>query len=717
MSGNRTFSAHWHRIANLRLALRPNLHVQRQEFRGERWYVVRDPMNDSYFRLRPDAYAFAARLTPERRVEDVWNELLESDPESALGQEDVLQLLTQLHSANLLYFRGTTDTAKIFERVDRKEREKFQQKLLNFMYPHFPLFDPDRFLRAAMPLIRVMLGPLGWALWCVVIGLGLKACFENVPELMAQSEGILAPSNWWALFLGTVLVKSIHEAGHAMICAYYGGEVHTMGVMMMLFTPMPYVDASSAWSFRSRWHRALVGCGGMIFEFFMAALAALVWKNTASGLVHAVAYNMMWIASVTSVLFNLNPLVRFDGYYILSDVLDIPNLATRSQQMFYYVIERWLLGNRFQTCPVDKRGEAALLFVYAVASGIYRMLMGFSIMMYVGGKYLIVGALIASFAAISWLVMPVLKSVRYLLTAPSLSRTRTRAIVVSAVLFGGLVSLLAIVPAPRRFRAPGVIEAVHLAQVNTDAPGVVVTFVASGQRVKAGAPLAQLKNPEIELDLAMARAQLDEIGAIEQKATVQSLADLEPLKQRRKAIESMVENLNEQKASLVVKARHDGVWVIPKSAMLTGSYLHRGDKLGLLVDPGEYRFTAVVSQEEASELFAEPIGKVELRLFAQEEGREVKVTSYRIIPFQQRDLPSAALGWRGGGDIAVSNSDNSGTKTAEPFFEIEATLAIPADVAVVHGRSGQLRLTLAPEPLLLQAGRKLRQLVQRRYHI
>lgn len=713
---SRTFSDHWHRINKLRLALRPNLHVQRQVFRGETWYVVRDPMNDSYFRLRPDAYAFAARLSPDRTVEEVWDELLEADPEHALGQQDVLQLLNQLHGANLLYYRGSVDTAKIFERVDRVEREKVKNRLMNILYPHIPLFDPDRFLKAGRPFIRAMLSPAGWALWLFVIGLGLKACIENASELWASTEGVLAPSNWWALFVGTLIVKTVHEAGHALVTAYYGGEVHTVGVMMMLFTPMPYVDATAAWSFRSRWHRALVGMAGMLFEFFVAAIAALVWKNTAQGVVHSVAYNMMWVASVTSLFFNLNPLVRFDGYYILSDVLDVPNLAQRAQRVFHYALERYLLGNHHLHNPEEKPGESVLLFGYAVLSGIYRMMMGFSIMLYVGGKYLILGALIAAFAAVSWLVLPVFKSVRFLLTAPSLSRVRMRAIAVSFILFAGAVSLMALVPAPRRFRAPGVLEATRQAQVVTDAPGTVIRFTPSGTRVKAGEQLAELKNPEIDQDLEMARAQLEEIGAIEQKANVQSLADLEPLRQRRKAIETMMDNLREQKAGLVVKARFDGVWVVPHGTSLQNSYLKRGDKLGMIIDPASYRFTAVVSQEEAAELFGEAIGKVELRLFAQEDG-EIAVKSYRIIPFQQRELPSAALGWRGGGEIAVSNNDRTGTQTTEGFFEIEAQIDIPAQIKALHGRSGQLRLSLTSEPLLIQAGRKVRQLLQRRYQI
>ena len=714
--GGKTFSDHWHRVANLRLALRPTLDIQRQLFRGEVWYVVRDPMNDSYFRLQPEAYSFAARLGPGRTVEQVWDELLESEPETALGQEDVIQLLTQLNSHNLLYSRGNTDTSRIFDRLERKRKEKIKSKIVNFMYAQFPLVDPDRFLNAMLPVIRLLAGPFGWVLWLGTFAYGVRCVFERLPELLIQTEGVLAPHNWWSLYLGMLIIKTLHELGHAGICKYYGGEVHTLGVTMMIFTPMPYCDATSSWGFRSRWHRALVGGGGMIVEFFVGAVAAIVWSQTAPGLIHSVSYNMMWIATVTSIFFNINPLVRFDGYYILSDVLDIPNLATRAQQELSHAVEKYLLGNTESKSQADTTVEAVLLFVYAVAAGLYRVMMSGSILLYIGSKYLLLGVVIGVVCAVQWIAVPAFSAVRYLLTSPSLGRSRFRAIAVSAVLAGGGLGLLGAVPAPRRFRAPGVVEAIRLSKVNTESAGTMIRVFSAGEKVKQGAPLAELKNPELDLDLELAQRQLDEIAAIEQKATVQSLADLEPLRQRRRAIASMIDNLKEQKTSLVVRARQDGVWVVPRGTALTGAWIHRGDTLGTLVDPSQVRFTAVVSQEEASELFEEQISNVELRLFAQEPV-PLTVTSHKIIPFQQRDLPSAALGFRGGGDIAVADKDNSGVKATEGFFEIEATLAPAPGVSLLHGRSGQLRLTLRPEPILFQVARKLRQLVQRRYHL
>jgi len=152
---------------------------------------------------------------------------------------------------------------------------------------------------------------------------------DHAPGLKEQGQSVLAPDNLVLLYVGLILAKAVHEFGHAMACRRFGGEVHVMGIMFMVFTPMPYVDVTSAWAFRSRWQRILVGGAGMLTELFLAALATFIWANTGAGTLHSLTYNMMFVASVSTVLFNANPLMRFDGYYILADLLDIPNLYTQ----------------------------------------------------------------------------------------------------------------------------------------------------------------------------------------------------------------------------------------------------------------------------------------------------------------------------------------------------------------------------------------------------
>lgn len=714
---SRTFSESWHRVAGLRVSLRPTVKVRKQLFRGETWYILSDPFNNQFFRLRPEAHDLVIRLGPRRTVEEVWLECLQRRPDEAPGQEDVIQLLTQLYFANLLYFEVSADSAKLFERYRRRRQREIKSKLLSIMFVRLPLIDPDRFLRRLQPLFKLIFSPLGLIAWLLAVAAAGKLVIDRFDQVADQVQGILAPDNLFLLYAGLVIIKTLHEFGHAALCRRFGGEVHTMGVMLLVFTPLPYMDATSSWSFRSRWQRALVGGAGMIVEVFVAALATFLWAYTGPGTLHSLAYNMMFIASVSTVLFNANPLLRFDGYYILSDLLDIPNLHTRAKGHLRHLAERYLFGYKDSNSPTESLKEAGWLTVFGILAGIYRVVVFTGIILFVADKFLLAGLLMAMVCVISWVVVPVYKLIKYLASSPRLARTRLRAVTVVVCFLVALTTVLAIVPFPNRFRAPGVLEAVTYARIVNDAPGYLRTVLAaSGRLVQAGTPLVELSDRELELEIAAVEAQRAESVAMYRKAMRQQKADLQPIRKRLETIEAKLADLKKQQADLVIRARQAGIWVAPEIQDMAGAWLSRGTVIGTILDPAAFRFLAVVSQDEAAELFGGRIQKAEVRLFGQ-AGQNLTTTKLMFIPFQQEKLPSAALGWLAGGEVPVAATDETGLQTVEPFFQIHATLASTARAALLHGRAGKLRFTLNPKPLLLQWGHKIRQILQKRYQI
>jgi putative peptide zinc metalloprotease protein len=713
----RTFSESWHRVAGLRVALRPTVKVRKQLFRGETYYVLHDPFNNQYFRLRPEAYDFVIRLGPDRTVEEVWEACLNRHPDEAPGQEDVIQLLTQLYFANLLRSEMPADSAKLFERYRKRRQREIQSKLLSIMFFRMPLLDPEYFLKRIMPIIRVLVSPIGAAVWLAVVAAAVKVGVDHFDAAMDQAQGILAPDNLFLMYVGLVVIKSLHEFGHAMVCRRFGGEVHTMGVMLLVFTPLPYVDATSSWSFRNRWSRALVGGAGMLTEIFVAALATFLWVKTGPGTLHSLAYNMMFIASVSTVIFNGNPLLRFDGYYILSDVLDIPNLHTRAMRHLRHLVERYVFGYKDSYSPTRSLKEAFWLSVFGVLSGMYRFVVFTGVILFVADKFLLAGLIMAAICVISWGVVPLFRFITYLSSSPRLARTRVRAATVSAGFFVLLVSFLAVCPFPNRFRAPGVIKAVQYVRVINDAPGYLeAILVPSGKEVREGVALLELSNHELALEIEAAMAQREETLAMQRRARHMDVADLEPIRKRLESVEAKLRDLKAEKDALVVRARQAGTWVAPTVRDMVGTWIRRGSVLGEIVESGSFRFSAVVSQEEAADLFVGTIRKAEVRIRGQ-AGQNLGVSDYQFIPYQQETLPSAALGWMGGGEVPVSIRDESGLKAAEPFFQIYADIRPASGVVMLHGRSGKLRFTLNPRPLLLQWAHKFRQLIQKRYRI
>jgi putative peptide zinc metalloprotease protein len=713
----RTFSESWHRIADQRISLRSTVDVRKQHFRGEKWYVLHDPFNNRFFRLRPEAHEFIIRLRPDRTVEQVWEECLERNPDGAPGQEDIIRLLAQLYFANLLYHELPADSTKLFERYNRQNQRELQSKLLSIMFFRLPLFDPENLLKKLTPLIKLLVSRPAAVIWLIIVALAGKVVIDHFDAAAVQAQGVLAPDNLIFLYASLVLIKTLHEFGHAMVCRRFGGEVHTMGVMLLVFTPLPYMDATSSWSFRSRWHRVLVGAAGMIVEIFAACIAAFVWAYTGAGVVHSIAFNMMFIASVSTILFNANPLLRFDGYYILSDLLDIPNLHSRARMHLRHIAERYIFSCKESVSPARTRREAWWMSIFGILSGIYRVFIYLAIILFVADRFLLLGLIMAFICVISWGVVPLYRFTNYLLHNPNIARTRPRAVSISIGCMAAVFLFLAVIPFPSQFRAPGVLEAANFIRVVNDAPGYITdVLVPPGTDVDAGTPLIELSNRELDYEFAAVSAQRRETRALILRAVNQHTADLKPLRNRLASIEKKMNNLEQQRRSLLLKARESGTWISPRNREMIGTWVDRGSEVGMIVNHKAFTFSAVVSQDESSRLFANEIRDAEVRLFGQ-AGKALDVHDYTFIPYQQETLPSAALGWSAGGDVPVSGKDESGLKTTEPFFQIYADLnQIPA-VAFFHGRSGHIRFNLNPEPLLGQWFRKFRQLLQKRYQI
>lgn len=716
MEQGRTFSESWHRVAAQKIQLRPGVHVQRQQFRGERWFVLQNPLANQFFRLRPEAYEFVSRLRPDKTVEEVWQECLERFPDTAPGQEAVVQLLAQLYHANLLQYELAPDAEQLFQRQRKRQQQELGMKWLNIMFMRFPLLDPDRFIVKTLPFIGWLIGPIGLLLWLVVVGLGVKTGIEHSGELLDHTQGVLAPGNILWLYLGMVIIKTIHEFGHAYFCRKFGGEVHVMGVMLMIFTPVPFVDATSSWGFKNRRHRVLVGCAGMIVELFVAAIAAMLWAHSAKGSIfNSVMFNMMFIASVSTLLFNLNPLMRFDGYYILSDLLEIPNLNQRSTGQLIYWIEHYAFGIKSVTSPAYSNREAGWLGLYGISSLIYRTIVFAGIIWFIADKWLLLGLAMAAVCLFSWLVVPTYKLIQYLATSPKLERTRPRAIIAVVSTVVALVLLLAVIPFPYYFRASGVVQAKEWSQIITEASGEVVEVIAKpGQPVKAGQALLRMENPELTMQFAQAKATRDEVQDRLRSAIQKDAASVFPLQKRLESANKLIERLQKEEESLTVRARHDGIWVAPGVEDLQQRIVKRGSPLGLLVNPSQFEFTATVLQQDVDRIFKKPYEIAEVRLPGDAE-MTLNVEKFRVVPGEQKNLPTPALGWEGGGDIPINMKESSGRVAAEPFFAVIGQFQDNKDLMLLHGRTGKIRFKLESEPLVPRWLRRLGQLLQKRF--
>ena len=691
------------------------------------WHVLQDPTSNQFFRLYTPAYRFVAMLDGRRTVSEVWRICNEQLGDEAPTQGEAIQLLGQLYTSNLLQAELPPDAEGLLHRYRKRRIREVQGYVMNLLFIRIPLIDPDHFLDRWVGILGGAFTRYGLALWLALIGTGLYFLAGRAGELADRASGVFDPANLPLLYVGLVVAKVFHEFGHAFACKRFGrlaggGEVHVMGVMFLIFTPLPYVDASSAWAFRGKWHRAVVGAAGMFVELAIAAVAAIVWANTRTGTtVHAVCYNIMFIASVSSLLFNGNPLLRYDAYYILSDLLEIPNLAQRSKEYIYYLTKRYVWSVRHARSGAYSRGERAWLVFYGVASTVYRIFIFAMILLFLTDRLpeqlAVVAAGFGIVAAFTWLCVPLGKFVRYLATSAELARVRARAVASTltcvAVVFVGL----GLIGVPDRCRVEGIIEPVHMAVIHAQADGFVKGFAPSGLQVRpAGAPLLECENPELAANHQQLLAERRGLVVRRRIAQTQEPAAAQILGEQVVALDEQLRRAEQQLASLALRNPLAGTWISPEIDRIKGGYVRRGAKVGLVAGLEDVIVRATAGQQVAAMLVTEAYPQVEIRV----KGRPDTQTGgkiLRILPAGQEQLPSAALGYAAGGSMQTALDDQRGTKATERFFEIHIAPAKAAGVRLLPGQRVVVRFEMPAKPLLVQWWRSLRQLLQRRFRV
>jgi len=386
----------WYRVATLRPRLRAHVTVHRHRYRGQPWYVLHDHGAGRVHRFTPAAYMLIGQFDGTHSVDEIWRSLAEARDEDAPSQDDVIQLLSRLHQQDLIQYKGSPDVAELLQRYDRQSRQIVKQNLMNPMMTRVPLWDPDAFLTRTLPFVRPFIGWFGLFLWFVVVAGGAATAGLHWERLTLNiADRMLAAENLLIALVTYPLLKAAHELMHGYLAKKWGGEVREMGIMFLVFFPVPYVDASAAAAFRSKWRRAAVSAGGIIVEIFVAAVAVMVWANAEQGIVSAFAYNLVLIGGVSTLVVNGNPLLKFDGYYVLTDVFEIPNLANRANEYLGFLIQRYVFGAKRLRRKPSTRGERVWFLLYAPAAFCYRMFVMFSIALFVASSYFIVGVLIA----------------------------------------------------------------------------------------------------------------------------------------------------------------------------------------------------------------------------------------------------------------------------------------------------------------------------------
>jgi putative peptide zinc metalloprotease protein len=704
------FSDNWYRVKGLRPKLRPHARLHRQVLRDTTWYVLEDSASTRFHRFNAAAHRVIGLMDGRRTVHRIWDEVNTQLGDDAPVQDDVIQLLGQLHRIDALQTDITPDLEEVFRRSEELELQQRWRQLKNPLSLRLPLFDPDRFLDHSLPFVRFIYTRTFLVLWLGVVALAVLLAGSHWEALVDTARvQALAPANLPLLLIAYLLVKLVHELGHAYAAKLYGGEVHDIGVMLLVFIPVPYVDASAATVFPEKSMRMLVGAVGVMAELGLAALALMLWLSVEPGWVSRFCFNVMLIGGVSTLLFNGNPLLRFDGYYVLSDAIGIPNLAQRANGYLAWLVQHYLFGSQAAQSPVSTKGEAPWFFFYATASFCYRIFLLAVICLFLINTLFFVGVILAIWAIYNQLCLPIVRQLRFVMVDPSLRRSRLRALSVTALallFFAGFVTL---VPVSSLTRFEGVIWPPDESQLIAGTEGFMdAVLLPTGMPVSEGQPVLRLSNGQQRGELAVRKARMAELIARFRQARVKDRVEASVLQEEITALQTEIDLLETRIDSLLIRSPADGVFVLPGADDLPGRFVRQGEILGYVVNRDRAVARVVVAQRDQDRMSLS-IQAITLWLAGRPE-RMMTGQLLRSVPQASNRLPSKVLSIAGGGPFVPDPDGASELTTRERLFEYEIELPLPIDEAMIGSRV-YVRFDHGSETLWTQFSRRARQLV------
>ncbi|MCE9552524.1 MAG: biotin/lipoyl-binding protein [Planctomycetes bacterium] len=506
----------------LTLRTRGDLVVRRQQYQGEVAWIVKDPLKLSYFRFRDEEYALLTMFDGRVSLDDIRQQFERQFMPRRISVEEIARFIGELYRSGLIVADVPGQAEQFRKRQDENQRKKVLTAASSVLALRLPVFDPDRLLTWLDRCVGWFFSP---AAIVASIGLILSAVllvavqFDVFLARLPAFHQFFAQENWLAMATMLALAKILHEFGHGLSCKHFGGECHEMGAMLLVFTPCLYCNVSDSWMLRNKWQRAAVGAAGMYVELVLASVATFIWWNSAPGLVNQLCLSLMFVSSVSTLVFNANPLLKYDGYYILSDLLEVPNLRQKAAKLMHRKLGAWCLGLPEAADPMLPQRGRGWFGLYAIAATLYGWVLLFSILWFLNNVFephglQVLGRLIAVAAVAGAVVPPLWQLTRFLRVPGRIHLVKRNHLLAT----GGLIAMLAfaalVIPLPRSVSCSVEIQPRDAKNVFVEVPAVLEqVHVQPGQPVKKGEPLAELSSPDVVLEDARLAGQEAEIEA------------------------------------------------------------------------------------------------------------------------------------------------------------------------------------------------------------
>ncbi|MDR0520962.1 MAG: hypothetical protein LBH00_03805 [Planctomycetaceae bacterium] len=702
---------------------RTDLTVERQLYHGRIYWLLRDPIGGRFFRLEDGEYALLQLFDGNHSLNDIKLAFEKNFSPQQVQLNELQHLLGQFHQNGLIIASAPNQGEELLKRNKKRKRKELLQKFTNVLAIKFKGFDPDRMLNFLYPLVRMVFHPffLFAALCLCLAALTLILVqFDTFQSKLPEFYTFFSPVNLLCLSAVLAATKILHEFGHGLTAKHFRCECHEMGVMILVLTPCLYVNISDAWLLPNKWHRIAIAAAGMASECTLAAFCTFIWWFSVPGLLHYLALNIMFVSSVSTILFNINPLLRYDGYYMLSDYLEIPNLRQKASKILTRQCSQILLGIKPQKDPFLPKQNQIWFALYSIGAFFYRWVITASILFFLYAFFKqydlkILGHAVAVMSLFSLLVMPMIKVVKFFWIPGRIYQVKLIRFYFSVTILTAVISFILFYPLPHTVIAPAMTE---LRQTDTrqvfvpDIKGGCMLreiCVVPGQFVEPLQILAVLENPSLQMELTELEGKCgdlqQELKALEamQNYKPETALRIGPVKQSLAASLELLANKRQDAASLVLRSPVSGIIVSPPrkphkpvtddqlpewfgtplEPENLGATLEAGTLVCCIGDPKRLEAALIVDQSKTVFLYQKQRSELKLHEFPDktyfgkiEEIEKQPVTS---LPMQ--------LSTRAGGEIPTSSQPDGSELPNRAHYRVRMLLDND-DLSIRAGMTG-----------------------------
>lgn len=664
---------------SLPLKVRKDIQIEEQVYEGKTYYVAKDPLTLRYYRMKELEYLIFTLLDGTREIKSIQEEIEKRFGGLKVNEGQIREFILMLRNFNFLETYGPHSHDLLYRRRGIKRWARIKQKLINFFFITIPLTDPDRFLNKAYPYLKFFCSKSFFYLWLLFMAIFLVIMVTHLEEFFHQITGFFNLKNLAMIWVAIMIIKTLHEVGHSLVCKHFGGEVHELGILLIIFTPWMYTNVSDAWIFQTNRQRFLVTVAGIMTELLVAAIASIFWWLTNPGLFNSLCYNIIIVCSIDNLFRNANPLLRYDGYYALSDLVEIPNLRMRALGYLNFLMKKYLL--RLPIPDSDPNHETSkrrrwIFLIYGPLSFLYLNFIVLAIAGFVGQRFFIFGLMLAGLIIFRSFILPIQKGLLFAF------RHRSQIGYSRPVLLGGLFVFLTFVfflvfyKVPLRVVSPCSVEPLEYIVVRTEGSGFLKRiFRDQGEKIKQGEVIALLENPELMMQYEKLRLTHAILKAQKRKAFgIGEFVSYDQIDYEIGKVERELAKLEEKIDKLKIVAPQEGLILSPKLIEMKGDFFPEGAffcELGYL-DGVQIRI--VISEGDVSEVAVGLPVKLKVSAYA---DRVFYGEVMEISPARIENLENPALSSKFGGSLPTERLTKVGEMPKLPFFQITMRIDNP----------------------------------------